>query len=153
MFGTSNGVFMFNPDSIRKSSYVPPIVFGKLMVNNEDVTPEKESILKVDLDDTEKLVLSHDENIFSVQYAALDYTNPQNIQYAYILDGFEKQWTFADKQRSVTYTNLPKGDYVFRVRSTNSDGAWVENERTLDIVILPSYGKLRLLMCSMYCLY
>ena len=45
--------------------------------------------MKVDLDDTQELVLSHDENIFSVQYAALDYTNPQNIQYAYILDGFE----------------------------------------------------------------
>ena len=141
MFGTSNGVFMFNPDSIRKSSYVPPIVFGKLMVNNEDVTPGKESILKVDLDDTEKLVLSHDENIFSVQYAALDYTNPQNIQYAYMLDGFEKQWTFADKQRNVTYTNLPKGDYVFRVRSTNSDGAWAENERTLNITVLPSFWE------------
>lgn len=66
--------------------------------------------MKVDLDDTQELVLSHDENIFSRQYAALDYTNPQNIQYAYILDGFEKQWTFADPGKgSVTYTNLPEG--------------------------------------------
>ena len=77
----------------------------------------------------------------SVHFAALDYTNPQNIQYAYILDGFEKQWTFADKQRSVTYTNLPKGEYVLRVRSTNSDGVWVDNERILDIVILPSFWE------------
>lgn len=97
--------------------------------------------MKVDLDDTQELVLSHDENIFSVQYAALDYTNPQNIQYAYILDGFEKQWTFADRQRSVTYTNLPKGDYIFRVRSTNSDGVWVDNERILNITILPSFWE------------
>lgn len=141
LFGTSNGLFMFNPDSIRKSSYVPPIVFSKLMVANENVTPGEKSILKVDLDDTEKLVLSHDENIFSIQYAAIDYTNPQNIQYTYILDGFEKQWTLADKQRSVTYTNLPKGDYVFRVRSTNSDGVWVSNERTLNITILPSFWE------------
>ena len=87
------------------------------------------------------MVLSHKENIFSVHFAALDYTNPQNIQYAYILDGFEKQWTFADKQRSVTYTNLPKGEYVLRVRSTNSDGVWVDNERILDIVILPSFWE------------
>ena len=93
------------------------------------------------MDDTQELVLSHDENIFSVQYAALDYTNPQNIQYAYILDGFEKQWTFADRQRSVTYTNLPKGDYIFRVRSTNSDGVWVDNERILNITILPSFWE------------
>ena len=87
------------------------------------------------------MVLSHKENIFSVHFAALDYTNPQNIQYAYILDGFEKQWTFADKQRSVTYTNLPKGEYVLRVRSTNSDGVWVDNERILDIIILPSFWE------------
>ena len=95
----------------------------------------------MDIDDADKLVLSHKENIFSVHFAALDYTNPQNIQYAYILDGFEKQWTFADKQRSVTYTNLPKGEYVLRVRSTNSDGVWVDNERILDIVILPSFWE------------
>jgi ligand-binding sensor domain-containing protein len=80
LFGTSNGLFMFTPDSIRKSSYVPPVVFSKLMVANEDVIPGEKSILKVDLDDTQELVLSHDENIFSVQYAALDYTNPQNIR-------------------------------------------------------------------------
>ena len=71
-------------------------------VTNEDITPGDNSLLKVDIDDTDPLVLSHKENIFSVHFAALDYTNPQNIQYAYILDGFEKQWTFADKQRSVT---------------------------------------------------
>ena len=142
LFGASGGIFMFNPDSIRKSGYIPPIVFSKLTVANEDVVPgDGKSLLEVDIDDTGKLVLSHDENIFSVHFAALDYTNPQNVQYSYILDGFEKQWTFADKQRSVTYTNLPKGEYVLRVRSTNSDGVWVDNERTLDIVILPSFWE------------
>ena len=107
---------------------MPPIVFSKLTVANEDVVPGEQSLLQADIDDTEQLVLSHDENIFSVQFAALDYTNPQNVQYAY-------------KQRSVTYTNLPKGEYVLRVRSTNSDGVWVENERVLDIVILPSFWE------------
>lgn len=141
LFGASKGIFMFNPDSIRKSTYVPPIVFSKLLIANENVTPGEDSILEVDLDDTPELQLSHDENIFSIHYAALDYTNPENVQYAYILDGFEKEWTMAEKQRSVTYTNLPKGHYVFRVRSTNSDGVWVENERALNIVVLPSFWE------------
>jgi len=79
LFGASGGVFIFNPDSIRKSSYIPPIVFSKLMVTNEDITPGDNSLLKVDIDDTDPLVLSHKENIFSVHFAALDYTNPQNI--------------------------------------------------------------------------
>lgn len=86
-------------------------------------------------------MFSHDENIFSVQYAVPDYMNPQNIQYAYILDGFEKQWIFADRQRSVTYINLPRGDYIFRIHFINGDGVWVGNERILNITILPSFWE------------
>lgn len=141
VFGASNGIFSFHPDSIKKSQYVPAIVFSKLVIANQDVVPGEESVLKVGLDDTKELVLSHRENIFAIQYAALDYTNPQNIQYSYKLEGFEKQWTIADKQRSATYTNLPKGHYTFMVRSTNSDGVWVENTRMLDIVVLPSFWE------------
>lgn len=142
VFGASNGLFYFQPDSIRKSRYVPAIVFAKLMIANQEAIPGAEgSVLKVGIDDTKELVLSHTENIFSVQYAALDYTNPQNIQYAYKLEGFDKEWMMADKQRSATYTNLPKGRYTLKVRSTNSDGEWVENTRELPIVVLPSFWE------------
>lgn len=141
VFGASNGAFYFHPDSIKKSHYVPAIVFSGLIIANQDVAPGEHSILKVRLDDTDELVLSHRENIFAIQYAALDYSNPQNIQYAYKLEGFEKEWTMADKQRSATYTNLPKGNYLFKVRSTNCDGVWVENTRTLRIVVLPSFWE------------
>ncbi|MCC8187694.1 MAG: response regulator [Bacteroides sp.] len=141
LFGSSNGIFIFHPDSASKSDFVPPIVFSTLRVANELVLPGEDSRLKVALDDTRRLVLSHKENILAIQYAALDYTNPANIQYAYMLDGFEKQWTYADRQRIANYTNLPKGEYTFRVRSTNSDGVWVDNTRTIDIVVLPSFWE------------
>lgn len=141
LFGASNGVFVFNPDSIRKSSYSPPVVFSKLLVANEDVTPGEDSVLKMSLDDTRELKLSHRENIFTIQYAAVDYTEPSEIQYAYILDGFEKAWNYVGKQRTATYTNLPKGHYVFKVRSTNADGIWTENTRLLSIEVLPSFWE------------
>lgn len=141
LFGASNGIFMFNPDSIRKSSYVPPIVLSGLLISNEDVMPGSGSVLKQSLDDTHKLELSHRENIFTIQYAALDYSAPYEIQYAYILEGFEKAWNYVGKQRTATYTNLPKGHYVFKVRSTNADGVWTENTRTLDIEVLPSFWE------------
>lgn len=141
LFGAGNGIFMFNPDSIRKSAYVPPIALSKLVIANRNVEPGDGSLLQVGLDDTQRLQLSHRENVFAIHYAALDYDNPGNIQYAYILEGFEQQWTFADKQRSATYTNLPKGRYTFRVRSTNSDGVWTDNTRSLDIVVLPSFWE------------
>ncbi|MEL5893812.1 two-component regulator propeller domain-containing protein [Bacteroides sp. GD17] len=141
LFGASNGIFMFNPDSIRKSSYVPPVVLSNLLVSNEEVVPDGKSVLKQSLDDTHKLVLSHRENIFTIQYAALDYSAPSEIQYAYILEGFEKAWNYVGKQRTATYTNLPKGNYVFKVRSTNADGIWTENTRALDIEVLPSFWE------------
>ena len=141
LFGASDGIFVFNPDSVRKSSYVPPIVFSKLLVANEDVAPGEGSVLQQGLDDTHELKLSHRENIFTIQYAALDYTAPSEIQYAYILDGFEKAWNYVGKQRMATYTNLPKGHYVFKVRSTNADGVWTENTRLLYIEVLPSFWE------------
>lgn len=141
LFGASTGIFCFNPDSISKSDYVPSIVLTKLLIANKDVLPGQGFVLKQTLDDTERLVLSHRENIFTIQFAALDYSAPADIQYAYILDGFEKDWNVVGKQRSATYTNLPKGHYVFRVRSTNGNGVWTENTRSLDVEILPSFWE------------
>ena len=141
LFGTSNGVLLFNPDSIRKSTYVPPLVFSKLLIANEDVVPDEKNILKESLDDTRELQLSHEENIFTIRFAALDYTEPAGIQYAYILEGFEKSWNYVGKQRTATYTNLPKGHYVFKVRATNADGVWTDNMRLLDIEVLPSFWE------------
>ena len=75
------------------------------------------------------------------QFAALDMKYPGNISYSYKLEGFENNWNNIGNQRTATYTNLPKGHYTLKVRSTNSDGIWVENTRTLDINILPSFWE------------
>lgn len=141
LFGTNHGIFYFNPDSIQKSIYVPPIVLSQLLLANERVSPGEHSLLKRTLDAVDELQLSHRENIFTIQYAALDFTAPSDIQYAYMLDGFEKTWNYVGKQRTATYTNLPKGHYVFKVRSTNADGVWSDNIRTLDIEVLPSFWE------------
>ena len=141
-FGTSNGLLDFTPDSVKKSTYIPPLIFSKLMIANvEEVPGEEGSLLEKGLDDTKKLLLSHKENIITVQYAALDMINPDNVKYAYFLEGFDQDWNYVDKQRTATYTNLPQGDYTLRVKSTNSDGVWVDNERTLRITVLPSFWE------------
>lgn len=142
MFGSSNGVVYFTPKEISKSDYVPPIIFSELKVTNQEVIPGTEgSILPQSLDNTEHLVLSHKENIVTLSFASLDLVYPENIRYAYLLAGFDKEWNYIDKQRTATYTNLPKGEYVFQVKSTNSDGVWVENERSMKLTILPSFWE------------
>lgn len=141
LFGCSNGIFVLNPDSIKKSAYTPPIVLSKLLVANKEVLPSDSSVLKVVLDRTEKLTLSHKENMITFQFAALDYSEPSEIQYAYMLEGFDKSWNYVGKQRSATYTNLPKGNYVFKVCSTNADGVWTDNTRSLSVEVLPSFWE------------
>lgn len=141
LFGTSNGWLAFKPEDISKSSFIPPVTFSRLQVNNEEVRPGKHRVLQRILDETDRLTLSHKENILTLQYAAMDMKAPENIQYAYLLEGFDKEWSYVDKQRVVTYTNLPKGDYVFKVKSTNNDGVWVDNVRGLPITILPSFWE------------
>lgn len=141
MFGTNNGVLQFTPDSIKKSNYVPQLVFSQLLLANKTVTPGANSVLKCALDYIDQLILSHKENIFTIQYAALDYTAPNDIQYAYMLEGFENSWNYVGKQRMATYTNLPKGEYTFKVKSTNADGVWTDNVRSLQITVLPSFWE------------
>lgn len=141
MFNTVKGALYFLPDSINTSSYIPPIIFTRLQQAEKTVTPEEDGILTTHIDDTRLLTLPHDKNGFSIQFAALDMKYPDNISYSYKLEGFEKNWNDIGNQRTATYTNLPKGHYTLKVRSTNSDGIWVENTRTLEITVLPSFWE------------
>ena len=136
-FGTNLGALSFQSDSLSKSSYVPPMVFSGVRIAGEGIGNEQRPIAE----GQERLVLAPDENIFTLQFAALDYTDPQAIRYAYLLEGFETAWNLVGNRRTATYTNLPPGEYRFRVRSTNSDGVWTGNERSLAIVVKPAWHE------------
>jgi signal transduction histidine kinase/DNA-binding response OmpR family regulator/ligand-binding sensor domain-containing protein len=141
IFGTSAGILSFYPDSVKTKDFVPPIVFTRLQIKGETINPNKKSVIQNVINDVPKLTLSHRENIFSIQYSALDMTDPDHLKYAYILEGFDENWTYAENRRVAIYTNLPKGKYVFKVKSTNSDGIWIDNVRELPIEALPSFWE------------
>lgn len=142
IINTNKGLCHFFPDSVSKSLYIPRIVFSNLSIGGEFLRPGVEgSPLTAELDDMPELVLSHHVNIFTIQYAALDMTGNENITYAYMLEGLDNTWKYVGGQRSVTYTNLKKGKYRLKIRSTNADGVWVENTRILPITILPSFWE------------
>lgn len=143
-FGTNCGIFYFDPAKARKSTYAPYIYLSDLQINNKPVSPlenNKDSILTKDVEYLKQLKLKHNKNTISIRFAALDYRDASNIKYAYKLEGFDNEWNYVDKQRQATYTNLPKGHYVFMVKSTNSDGVWTNNIRRLDITVLPSFWE------------
>lgn len=142
MFGNASGFYLFNPSRIKRNLYFPKIVFTGLQLFGREVRiGVKDSPLRIRLDDCRKLKLNHKQKTFSVEFAALDYQTPGNIQYEYKLEGFEDVWNNASRQRVATYTGLPKGKYTLLVRCTNSDGIWSNNIRKLDIQILPSFWE------------
>ena len=82
--------------------------------------------------------LSHKEDVITLKFAALDFADPRANRYEYKLDGFDNAWVRADERRAATYTNLPGGQYVFRVRASNSDGVWSTKNLALPIDVAPS---------------
>lgn len=110
LFGTTQGVFGFSPSDVGKSNFVPRIVFG--------------------CDDY--VELPADKKNFTIEFSALDYNKNEDIWYAYRMDGVDGEWIYT-KSHSVSYAGIPPGTHTFRVRSTNGDGIWTDNERTVTI--------------------
>ncbi len=87
----------------------------------------------------DEVILEHWQNDFSIEFAALHYTNPARNQHKYKLSGYEDNWRTADANRLAKYTNLSPGEYIFRVIGSNSDGIWNEEGASIRIIILPPW--------------
>lgn len=134
-FGTLEGFNAFYPADVKDNPHVPPIVltaFRKFDQVIEFDTP---------LSDVQEIALSYKDNFFAFEFAALDYVEPAKNQYAYQLEGFDQDWIYCGTRRYASYTNLPPGDYVFRVKGTNNDGIWNEAGRTVSITITPPFWE------------
>ena len=140
-FGGVSGFNVFHPDLIQDSEFVPPIVITDFQLFNESVLPGEESPLSTPIESTEEIELSYADDFLTFEFAALDYSTPEEIQYAYLLEGFDKDWNNVGTRRFAGYTNVPPGEYTFRVRGTNSDGVWSAAEAAIAIVIPPPFWQ------------
>jgi signal transduction histidine kinase/ligand-binding sensor domain-containing protein/CheY-like chemotaxis protein/AraC-like DNA-binding protein len=145
LFGGGNGFNIFRPSNILNSTNPPNLVFTDLQIFNQSVkVGDKVNgsvILTQSIVDLKDLKLKYNDNVFAIEFAALNYFNPDKINYQYRMDGFDKRWINADnKVRKATYTNLDPGDYVFRVRA-GSNESWKGKELTLNINISPPFWK------------
>jgi len=139
-FGGNSGLTYFNPSEIlQDNSEAPRVVFDNLFVQNLLVNPsEKEGILTQSLPFTKEITLTHKEQHFSIDFVSFDYLSPEMMKYSYILEGYDKDWNSIGTQRKVSYSNLPRGNYVFKVKSVNGAGIMSENEAELMIRVRPA---------------
>lgn len=131
--GTEAGMIKINPASFIKNTYTPPIAFTGLKIQGVQQN--------LAIDDLKELHLNPNERNVSFQFAALDYIDPTSISYAYRLKGLEDKWNEVDNSRTASYINLPPGKYELQIRSTNSDGVWTDNVRSLPINVIPTFWE------------
>ncbi len=133
LFGGVNGFNVFDPGSLPESSFVPPVVLTSL--TRAGATPD----LGVAVEDAAELVVPWPQTGFEFEFAALSYTRPERNQYAYLLEGFDRDWIQAGSRRFGSYTNLPGGRYTLRVKAANSDGVWNEKGASLKVTVVPPF--------------
>jgi signal transduction histidine kinase/ligand-binding sensor domain-containing protein len=145
-FGGVGGFNIFHPDSIMDNPFVPEVVFSNLTVLNRKVSTgdsvNGRVLLPRALDSTGEIVLRRRENVFSIEFAALHYADPAKNRYAYMLEGFDDEWIYADaRDRTATYTNLDPRVYTFKVKASNNDGIWNETPAMIRIRVLPYFWQ------------
>jgi signal transduction histidine kinase/DNA-binding response OmpR family regulator len=133
VIGTSSGLFRYDPAKMVKKNITPPIIFTGLKVQGTE--------LDQDADLLDKLVLKASQRNLIIQFAALDYVGSDQVKYSYKLEGVDEAWHEETTNRSAVYLSLPHGKLKFIVRSTNSEGAWVKNDRSLLIVVRPTFWE------------
>jgi len=134
-FGGFNGVNSFYSGMLNQTS--PDIVITDFKIGNQTITTSSEdSPLTDDINAVKEITLNFGQNDFSFEFAAIHFSRPQRNKIAYKLDGINDDWVY-DNRRFATFTNLSPGDYIFRLKGANGDGVWNENEKTIEITILP----------------
>lgn len=142
-FGGAEGYNRLNARIIPVNNYSPPIVLTDFKVFNQSVTPttilpsDRKPILTTSIENTNEIVLMQRHSVFSFEFAALNFINPEKNQYAYQMEGVDKDWNYVENRRFTTYTKLKPGEYFFKVRASNNDGLWNNDGLTVKIIVKP----------------
>jgi Signal transduction histidine kinase regulating C4-dicarboxylate transport system len=146
-FGTNSGYIVFDPSQVKSKSKPPRIIFSVFRLADKEVKPGNNNFLTAPLNQLSSISLPYNENIFSIDFIAIDYTNPSENRYLFMLENYDNTWHQAGADRRASFYNVPPGKYNFKVKASNSDGVW--NEKSITIIITPPWWR----TLWAYCLY
>lgn len=135
LVGGMNGFNYFDPEQIRENNYIPTIYLNSYLRQGNTVKTDTSILFK------KHLTLSYQENYFTFEVTAIDYTSPENIKYMYLLKGYDHNWSSPTNVRYISYTELPGGNYTLLVKASNSDGSWSTTPFELHITVIPPWWK------------
>ena len=134
-FGSSKGFVKLHPYKIKENKFPPPIYITDLKkMNFKGETFTHNNAQK-------EISLRYDDYHLAINFAALNYNRPEKNKFAYMLEGFEENWNYTTLNTPVNYTNLPAGEYAFKVKAANNDGYWNEEVATVTIIKKPAFWQ------------
>lgn len=139
MFGGIKGLNIFRPSAITASGEKPKMLFTDMLIDNLPLGQRLDYIKKRTDDEIKSIEVPYRNAIFSFDFTALDFSTSNKISYSYYMEGWDKSWNQAGNNSVATYTHLNSGRYIFRVKSTNPEGQWIDNELSLEIIVLPPW--------------
>jgi len=141
-FGSVKGMISFYPKDFEQKESAPPTYITGFQINNKEVFPNVEnSPLTRSISYTDTIVLAHNQNNFSIEFATLNYSSPEVTRYEYVMKGVDQATTYLNNNRKAYFTDLSPGSYTFLVRAKSNVESWTGKERRLFIKILPPFWK------------
>jgi signal transduction histidine kinase/ligand-binding sensor domain-containing protein len=141
-FGGINGFNMFNPKQVKDNKYKPPIYFTNFSIFNKTASIGlNNSPLKKHISAADKVVLTYRQNSFTFEFTAINYISAKETRFAYMLEGFDKNWNYSGTQRSASYTNIDPGKYTFKVKVPYNSGIENEDGISIQVIITPPFRE------------
>lgn len=139
--GSTGGFCYFFPQDLRENTYNPPVVLTNMTIFGKEVQANiPDSPIQRSIGYTDKIILEYNQSMIGFDFAALSYIAPKENNYQYMLEGLDSGWQFTKGNNNhLSYANLPAGEYVLRIKGTNSDKIWSSNEIQLKIKVLPPF--------------
>jgi ligand-binding sensor domain-containing protein/signal transduction histidine kinase/CheY-like chemotaxis protein len=146
MIGGMNGINYFYPKSLIVNSVVPSIQITNFYAFNNEVQVgsivKGSPILEKDISLTNQIIIPYSLSVISFDFIAIELGNPDKLEFAYMLEGLDKDWTYTNNlNKRITYAQLPAGTYTLKIKSTNSEGKWCENVKELKIIVNPPFWQ------------
>ncbi|HLO81797.1 MAG TPA: two-component regulator propeller domain-containing protein, partial [Chitinophagaceae bacterium] len=141
IFGGINGFNVFRPNDISVRDFMPTVLITDILVNNKRLADEESFVGKKKDGQVQELHIPYSEALLAFKFDALEFSSPEKISYAYLLEGWDRDWNFSGNIRNINYNNLREGAYLLRIKSTNASGAWNKSETHLKIVIFPPWYR------------
>lgn len=138
-FGSYGGLVSFLPDAISQNKVPPKMVLTDIKIFNKSVLDSNNRFHIANIASLDKIDFRYNQNVFTINFAALNYIHPQRNRYAYKLKGFEKEWNYTSEP-AATYMNLPAGSYTLLIKGANNDGVW-SRVYALKINVLPPWWR------------